>query len=92
VKRSEIMIIAVVALVSVAVAYAIANSFLGSVASNPTSIETVDKFDTSFGEVDKTIFNSDAINPTVQIVIGDGSSADTSTAADNTGTTDTEAE
>jgi len=55
----------------VALAYFIANSLLGSVSSNPTSIQTVDKFNTSFGEVDKTVFNSDAINPTVQIVISD---------------------
>ncbi len=71
-KKSDIAMIILIASVSVMVAFFIANS-LPFLKLDPkgVKIKTVDKIivDDKL-EPDKTIFNADAINPTIKTVIG----------------------
>ena len=68
-KRTELISIIAIALASVGVAYFVANSVFGSIQNESVKVKTIEEIDPSFAEVDKTIFNDQAINPTVQVQI-----------------------
>lgn len=68
-KRTELVSIIAIALASVGVAYFVANSVFGSIQNESVKVKTIEEIDPSFAEVDKTIFNDQAINPTVQVQI-----------------------
>ena len=70
-KKSDIAMIILIASVSVMVAFFIANSlpFL-KVDPKGVTVKTINPVSSDVSEPDKTIFNADAINPTVKTVIG----------------------
>lgn len=73
-KQSEIAALVVVASISVVIAYFVASSLIGSPGSESVSVKTIDEITTDVVEPDDSIFNADAINPTVEVVIGEQSS------------------
>lgn len=82
-KRTEIITIIAIALASVGVAYFIANSVFSGIQAETVQVKTIEKINSSFAEVDKTIFNDKAINPTVQVQItGQGASQQAETQTD----------
>jgi hypothetical protein len=75
-KKTDIAMIILIASVSVLVTYLIANSFpLFKDANKPVSVKVAEKITPDFEKIDTTIFNKDAINPTVEVIIGGNSSA-----------------
>jgi len=63
--------IILIASVSILVAYFVANSLpLFKNAQKPVSVKVADPITSEIDEVDKTVFNKDAINPTVEVIIG----------------------
>ena len=75
-KKTDIAMIILIAGVSVLVTYLIANSFpLFKDANKPVSVKVAEKITPDFEKIDTTIFNKDAINPTVEVIIGGNSSA-----------------
>ena len=83
-KKTDIAMIILIAGVSVLVTYFIANSFpLFKDANKPVSVKIAEKITPDFEKVDTTIFNRDAINPTVEVIIGGNSPA-----ADQSGSTE----
>lgn len=71
-KNSDIAAVILIASLSVIIAYFVAEALIG----NPTGgdVEKINTLQPISAEVetpDKSIFNSDAINPTVEVVIGD---------------------
>ncbi len=69
--------IILIASVSVLVAYFIAKAVLGDVQNQSVKVKTAEPITSQVAEPDKTVFNTNAINPTVEVIIGgDGQSAD----------------
>lgn len=68
-KKKDLATILLISLVSIAVAYFAASAVFGGMQNETVQVKTVDAIDSEFAEVDKTIFNDQAINPTVPIAI-----------------------
>jgi hypothetical protein len=70
-KKSDVAMIILIASISILVAYFVAKAVVGDVQNESVKVKTADKITTKVEEPDKTVFNSDAINPTVEVIIGD---------------------
>ncbi len=70
-KRSDIAVLIFIASISVIVAYFVANALIGSPTTESQTVRTASVITESIVQPDSTIFNKDAINPTVEVVIGE---------------------
>lgn len=70
-KNSDKATIVFIVLFGVVTAYLLASAFIGSPNNDPKKIDTVAPISTTVEKPDSTIFNKDAINPTVEVVIGE---------------------
>jgi len=70
-KRTELAMIVFIASVSILVAYFLAQSVLGSQVNESVKVKTIEKIDSNFQQPDESIFNSEAINPAVEVQIND---------------------
>ena len=69
-KKSDIAMIILIASVSVLVAYFGAKAVVGDAHSKSVIVKKADPITTDVAEPDKATFNKDAINPTVEVIIG----------------------
>jgi len=71
VKKTEIAMVILIASISMTAAFFIANSlpFL-KLSDDGVEVATAEKFSIEVTEPNPTIFNKDAINPTIKTVIG----------------------
>ena len=69
-KRSEIALIVLIAGTSIIVAYFAANALIGKPSPKDSTVRTITKIESKVEKPDPTIFNKDAINPTVEVSIG----------------------
>ena len=76
-NSSEIAMIVLVAGFSIIITYFIANAVIGQPSKQSQSITTYAPIARTVKEPDSSIFNSNAINPTVEVEIGGSSSSDT---------------
>lgn len=74
-KKSDIAMVVLIASVSVMISFVIANqiSFLKP-PQKGEDVKTIEKISPDVPEPDTKVFRADAINPTVQTVIGGGQS------------------
>lgn len=70
-KKSDIAMIILIASISVLVAYFVARAIIGDVQNESVQVKTAEPITTEITEPDPTVFNSNAINPTVEVIIGD---------------------
>jgi hypothetical protein len=70
-KNTDKAAIIFIASLSVLVAYFVASTFIGKPSSESVKVKTVEPITADVVKPDPTIFNKDAINPTVTVVIGD---------------------
>ncbi len=70
-KQKDITLIIVVVFVSGVLSMLISNVFISSPKDRKTQVEVVDSISSDFKEPDKKIFNSEAIDPTQNIQIGE---------------------
>lgn len=78
-KKTDIAMIILIASVSVLIAYFVAKSVIGNVQGQSVKVKTAEAISEEVTEPDKTVFNTNAINPTVEVIIGTQStSTDTS--------------
>lgn len=91
-KSTDIAMIILIASVSVGIAYGVVSAIPGlKQSSDPVKVKTIESYSTGVDEPSKSVFNRDAINPTVDVEIGSGTAAATSTtesATDQPATTD----
>ena len=73
-KKSDIAMIILIASVSILIAYFAAKAIIGDVGSQTVKVKTTDKITTKINDPDPTVFNKDAINPTVEVIIGNNQS------------------
>lgn len=74
-KKSDIAMIILIASISILVAYFVAKAIVGDVQNETVKVKTTDVISTEVAEPEKSVFNSDAINPTVEVIIGDDQSS-----------------
>lgn len=74
-KKSDIAMVVLIASVSVMISFVIANqiSFLKP-PQKGEDVKTIEKINPDVASPDTSVFRADAINPTVQTVIGGGQS------------------
>lgn len=68
-KRNDIIIIGLIAIAMAIVTYLAANAYLSSNTQKTTTAPKVEKITSEIVEPNPEIFNTNAINPTVQISI-----------------------
>jgi len=66
-KRSELAMVILIAAVSVMVAYFIGHALFGGAANQSVKVPTIQTISSEFDTPDPTIFNSNAINPTIGV-------------------------
>jgi len=86
-KKTDLAMIILIAAVSVGIAYFVASSFLGEMDNRGVKVQTVDVITSTVEKPDARIFNSDAINPSVEVNINETKTT-TATSEPDTTTTD----
>ncbi|MEP6710109.1 MAG: hypothetical protein ABJA64_00125 [Candidatus Saccharibacteria bacterium] len=77
-KKTDIAMIILIASVSVLIAFFVANSLpFFKDSSKPVTIKTADRITDTIIEPDASVFNKQAINPTVEVIIGNNSQTQT---------------
>lgn len=70
-KQSDIFSIIIIATVGTIAAYFAVNSFLGDPSLLSVQIKTLEDISPALATPDSELFNPDAINPTVEVYVGD---------------------
>lgn len=71
-KSTDIAMIILIASISVGVAFGLVSAIPGLKASDEVvKVKTIEEYTSSVAEPDPRAFNKDAINPTVDVTIGD---------------------
>jgi len=68
-KKADIAMIILIASVSVLVAYFVADSIFGDIRDEKTIVKTIDPITAEIVEPSPLIFNTNAINPAVEVQI-----------------------
>lgn len=76
-KKTDIAMIILIATVGVLVSFFVARAILGDASSEPQKVKKIEKITSDITPPDTHIFNSTAINPSVEVEIeaGSGSSS-----------------
>lgn len=70
-KSTDIAMIILIASISVGAAFGLVSAIPGLKDSNtPVKVKTIEPYTSSVAEPDPRVFNKDAINPTVDVTIG----------------------
>lgn len=70
-KKTDLAMIILIASISVLVAYFVAKAILGDVNNETVQVKTTVPITSEVSEPDPTVFNKKAINPTVEVFVGD---------------------
>lgn len=76
-KNTDIAAIILIASLSMLAAYFIADAMIGKPGGQTAKVKTVEKISSDIQEPDTSVFNKDAINPTVPVFIGENAAAST---------------
>lgn len=70
-KKSDIAMIILIASISMMVAYFVVGAIPGlKNANEPVKVKTIEKYSADIGEPNPKVFSKDAINPTIEVTIG----------------------
>lgn len=69
-KSTDIAAVILIASLSMLAAYFIADAVIGRPGAETAKVKTVDALTSDVTPPDPTVFNKDAINPTVEVIIG----------------------
>lgn len=71
-KKTDIAMIILIASFSVMVSFFVIGSIPALKNTNkPVKVKTIEKYTSDIPDIDKTVFSENAINPTVQVTIGE---------------------
>lgn len=77
-KKADILMIALIAIVSVTISFFVARAIFGDVYNGKATVKTIEKISSDISEPRSDIFNESAINPAVEVQIkGAGASDNT---------------
>lgn len=69
-KKSDIAMIILIASVSVLIAYFVAKGVVGDVQNQSVKVKIAEPISAEIEKPDPKIFNANAVNPTVEVIIG----------------------
>lgn len=69
-KKSDIVTIITIALISMGAAYLVATTVIGPPTPTSVRVKTVEPISADVTQPDGTVFNKNAINPTVEVIVG----------------------
>jgi hypothetical protein len=69
-KRTDLAALIFIASLSVLVAYFVASAVIGKPSAESVKVKTIAPISSTIDQPDPSIFNKDAINPTVEVTIG----------------------
>lgn len=69
-KKTDIATIVTIALVSMGAAYLLATTVIGPPSSTSVKVKTAEPISSSVTQPDSSVFNKNAINPTVEVIVG----------------------
>jgi hypothetical protein len=69
-KKSDIAMIILIASISVLLSYFAAKALLGDIKDEAVTVKTTEPITTDVQSPDTSVFNSNAVNPTVEVIIG----------------------
>ncbi len=72
-KKADIAMIILIASISALIAYFVAESVIGSPKQSDVTVKTAEPISSEVSDPDSSIFNKDAINPTVERRTGQSS-------------------
>lgn len=72
-RKNDIAMIILIASISAMFAYFVGRAVIGDPQSKSVTVKTIDAISTEVEKPDQTVFNKNAINPTVEINIGNSS-------------------
>jgi hypothetical protein len=74
VKKTDIAMLVLISTISIGIALFVASQIplLKDPSKNPEKVKTMEAYTAEVVEPDKKVFNDQAINPTVQVIIGNG--------------------
>ena len=78
-KKTDITLIVMIAGISVISAFFAARAIFGDVYSGSATVKTIDKIESTVEKPDPAIFNKNAINPAVRVLINGTESDDSGT-------------
>ena len=70
-KRSDLFTILLVTMIGVVASVVLMNMMLGDPSSKSVSFKTIEVIEPSLAQPNPEVFNADAINPTVEVYVGD---------------------
>ena len=70
-NKNNFAILIFIVVVAAGISYAVGSAVLGKRANKPIDVETAQAISSDIVAPEPSVFTSDAINPTVQITIGD---------------------
>lgn len=68
-KKSDLAMIIFIASLSVLIAFLVAKAIFGDVYNGTEKVKIIDKYTSNIVQPSKEIFNENAINPTVQVIV-----------------------
>lgn len=68
-KNTDIAMIILIAVTSVLIAFFVTRSLLGSSSTQAVKVKTIESISSTVQDPDPTIFNSNALNPAVEVQI-----------------------
>jgi site-specific recombinase len=69
-KKTDLAMIILIAAVSIIVSFFATNAILGSSSTKEESVKTIEKINANDLEPNPAVFNSNAINPTIEVQVG----------------------
>lgn len=75
-KSTDIAMIILIASVSIGLAYGLVSAIPGlKLSDDPVKVKTIDLYSSTIDDPNPDVFNKNAINPTVDVTIGNAASA-----------------
>jgi flagellar basal body-associated protein FliL len=74
-KKTDIAMIILIVSISVLVTYFVAKAVIGDVSKQSVKVKTAEAISAELVQPDPAVFNTNAINPTVEVTIGGNGSA-----------------
>jgi hypothetical protein len=74
-KKSDLAMIILIASISILVAYFVAKGIVGDVQNQSAKVKVAEPISSTVAQPDPAVFNTNAINPTVEVIIGGGAAA-----------------
>lgn len=86
-KKTDVAMVVLIAVVSAGIAYFIASSIFGGLSEQNTKVQTIELITSEVNDPDKNIFNESSLNPSVEVNINSTDAVSGASTTNTTGTT-----